>query len=568
MSTYLKHGIDIPPDASGEIRTLCPECSPQRKKSSEKCLAVSLEKGTWFCHHCGHTGGLKKERAPEPVTIRPKFKKSELPRAAVDWFQKRGIPENILAANQISYGRSFKDKHGIQFPYLKGGVAVNVKHRSHDKDFRQEKGAEKCLYRFDEIAKCKGDTLIITEGEVDALSFQTAGFEMVTSIPDGAPSANAKSFNSKFDFLKSAESILEKYRKIILATDDDAPGKQCEQELARRIGAEKCYRVKYPAGCKDANDTLVKHGKAALIALVERATPYPIDGLLSPIDYKQEVLNLYDLGPNRGVSTGWKVLDEYYTVKSGEVTIITGIPGSGKSNFEDALMVNLVRSLGWSFAIFSPENWPPERHIQTLLEKIEGKPFAKDGRYEQRMSREDVQELLQIINQHFFFIVPPEDLLTVETILEKARVAIFRHGVKGVVIDPWNELDHLYNGQTEAQYLSEKLTKIRRFARMNGVHVWIVAHPKNLIKDAGGVYKPPTMYEISGGAQWRNKADNGLCIHRPDYHDDITDIYIQKIRFREVGKVGGVSLRYCGDTGTYFENDQAPPDRHWADVYR
>lgn len=555
MNTYSDYGIDVPYDVTGEIRTLCPECSPHRKKSSEKCLAVNTEKGTWFCHHCGHSGGFKKDvrQDPEPILIKPPFKKTEIPQKVIDWFQKRGIPEYILAANQIGHGKSFKDKNGIQFPYIKSGAAVNIKHRSHDKDFRQEKNAEKCLYRFDEIAKCKGDTLVITEGEMDALSFQTAGFEMVTSIPDGAPSSNAQSFRLKFDFMKSAEQIFQHYKKIILAVDNDAPGKLCEQELARRIGAEKCFRVKYPAGCKDANDVLVKRGKEAVINLVKTVTPYPVEGLLSPSDYEREVFNLYDMGPNRGVSTGWKNLDEFYTIKTGEMTIVTGIPGSGKSNFIDSLMVNLMKQQEWPFAVFSPENWPVERHIQTLLEKVEGKPFATNGHYTDRMTRESVGDLLEIINDHFFFIVPPEDLLTVEIILEKARVAIFRHGVKGVVLDPWNEIDHLYESKTEAQYLSEKLTKIRRFARMNGVHIWVVAHPKNLVKDNSGIYKPPSMYEISGGAHWRNKADNGLCVHRPNYQDDITDVYIQKIRFREVGKPGEVSLRYCRDTGTYSD---------------
>jgi twinkle protein len=214
-------------------------------------------------------------------------------------------------------------------------------------------------------------------------------------------------------------------------------------------------------------------------------------------------------------------------------------------------MVNLVERLGWSFAVFSPENWPAERHLQTLIEKFERKPFAKDGYNERRMDRQSVIEVLGAINNHFQFIVPEEGLLTVEAILEKARVAVFRHGVKGLVIDPWNELDHVYANLTEAQYLSDKLTKIRRFARMNGIHIWVVAHPKNLVKDKAGVYQPPTMYEISGGAHWRNKADNGICVHRPDYTNDTTEIYIQKIRFREVGKTGSVKLKYIRDSGTY-----------------
>ncbi len=556
MKTYSDYGITLPHGAAGEVRTTCPECSSHRKKSSEKCLAVNIDKKTWFCHHCGYAGRLNSagsDSCPASEYRKPSYKKSNLPQNVIEWFQKRGIPESILTLNEIGYGNSFKDKKGIQFPYRKGGVVVNIKHRSRDKDFRQEKSAEKCFYRFDEIAKCNGDTLIVCEGEIDALSFQTAGFEMATSIPDGAPSPGAKNFNSKFDFLKSAESIFSHYQKVILAVDNDAPGKIAESELARRIGAEKCYRVKYPQGCKDANEVLVKHGSQALTDLVDYAIPYPVEGLLSPVCFEQEVLALYDNGQNRGFSTGWDTLDEYYSIKPGEMTIVTGIPGSGKSNFVDALMVNLLNSQGWAFAVFSPENWPVERHIQTILEKVELKPFAKHGRYTKRISREDVQEVLKIIDAHFHFIVPKEDLLTVETILEKARIAIFRHGVKGVVIDPWNELDHLYEGKTEAQYLSEKLTKIRRFARLNAVHVWVVAHPKNLSKELDGAYRPPTMYEISGGAHWRNKADNGICVHRPDYQNPITEILIQKIRFKEVGKVGATRLRYCADTGTYSD---------------
>jgi twinkle protein len=59
------------------------------------------------------------------------------------------------------------------------------------------------------------------------------------------------------------------------------------------------------------------------------------------------------------------------------------------------------------------------------------------------------------------------------------------------------------------------------------------------------------MYEISGGAHWRNKADNGLCLFRPDFDRNETELYIQKIRFKEVGKVGKVSLNYLSDCGNY-----------------
>ena len=151
-----------------------------------------------------------------------------------------------------------------------------------------------------------------------------------------------------------------------------------------------------------------------------------------------------------------------------------------------------------------------------------------------------------------FFIYPEVGTPTLDQVLDKARAAVFRHGVNGVVIDPWNELDHQYENMTEAQYLSKQLSKIRQFARRNGVHVWLIAHPRNLLKDKDGTYKPPTMYEISGGAHWRNKADNGLCLFRPDFDNDISTVYVQKIRFRETGKVGETSIKYIRDNGRYI----------------
>ena len=484
----------------------------------------------------------------------PKYKpETKLLENVINYFQKRGISESVLKSEKIGYGQSWKDKKGIQFPYFKGGIAVNVKHRSHDKNFRQEKDAEKCLYRFDQIARVQGDTLVITEGEIDALSFLEAGFDMVSSIPDGAPNEGTKNYTTKFDFLKSAESILGKYKKIILAMDDDPNGKTAECELVRRIGPERCYTINYPEGCKDVNDVLVKHGKESVKRLISSAKPYPVAGIFRAQDLRNEVVLRYREGAGRGLSTGLATLDPFYTVKAGEFSVVTGMPGSGKSEFVDALAVRMAAAHDWKFAFFSPENLPISRHISKLLEKIEGKPFARNGFEERRMTIEEVDQSLGIMNDYFFFIYPQNEFLSVDKILELARVVIFRHGVHGLILDPWNELDHNYENLTEAQYLSRELSKIRRFARINQVHIWLIAHPRNLVKDKSGDYKPPTMYEISGGAHWRNKADNGLCVHRPDYSTDETEVYIQKIRFKEVGKIGEIKLIYVRDTGEYLD---------------
>lgn len=69
--TFADHGIYVPATVHGEYRTTCPECSPRRKKATERCLAVNTDRGTWFCHHCAWRGGLSSGNArpyirPEP----------------------------------------------------------------------------------------------------------------------------------------------------------------------------------------------------------------------------------------------------------------------------------------------------------------------------------------------------------------------------------------------------------------------------------------------------------------------------------------------------------------------
>lgn len=554
MKTYEDFNIHITSQGE-EVRSLCPSCSATRKKSKEKCLAVNTEKGTWFCHHCGHSGGLSEKTNLKPKYQRPEFKPIiELPKNVVDWFSSRGICLSIIQENKINYGPVWMpsvemEVNAIQFPYFKNSQVVNIKYRDGKKNFRQAKGAEKCFYRFDFI----GDPLIITEGEIDALSFVEAGYHKSVSCPDGAPPENAKHYGTKFDFLKSAENKLKDIKKIILSVDNDRPGKILEEELARRLGKERCWRVTYPEGCKDGNDVLVKFGKDSLKQVIENATPFPIDGLFCAEDLREEVIDLYENGQETGLSTGWKCVDKLYTVRPGEMTIVTGIPGSGKSNFVDSIMVNMAEKHDWSFAVFSPENWPIQRHIQTLLEKIQHQPFFKDSKLTKKMDKSDIDSGIKLMTRYFNFIMPENDDLTVDNILAKAKMSIFRSGIKGLVIDPWNEVEHNYYGLTETQYISRELTKIRRFARLNGVHIWVVAHPRNLVKSDDGTYKIPTMYEISGGANWRNKADNGICVHRTNNHTSEVKIIIQKIRFRDVGKIGETSLFYQQDTGEYYE---------------
>lgn len=47
---------------------------------------------------------------------------------------------------------------------------------------------------------------------------------------------------------------LIKFFELRIAVDKDAAGKKLESELIRRLGPERCWRVEWPDGCKEADD--------------------------------------------------------------------------------------------------------------------------------------------------------------------------------------------------------------------------------------------------------------------------------------------------------------------------
>lgn len=55
------------------------------------------------------------------------------------------------------------------------------------------------------------------------------------------------------------------------------------------------------------------------------------------------------------------------------------------------------------------------------------------------------------------------------------------------------------------------VVQIKKFAKENSVHVWLVAHPRQMQAWKGAA---PTLYDISGSAHFNNKADVGIVVHR------------------------------------------------------
>ena len=424
----------------------------------------------------------------------------------------------------------------IQFNYYKNGQLVNTKFRTGDKCFKLVSGAELLPYNIDAIKGTK--ECIITEGEMDALSFIECGRKDVISVPNGA--------NANLSYLDDyIEEYFDDKDVIYIASDTDTKGVELRDELLRRFGVERCRVLEYGDGCKDANEHLQKFGRDSLLACIADAPEMKIEGVFTVSDFEQSLDALFENGMQKGVTIGHDNFDRLCSFETKRLCVVTGIPGSGKSEFIDEIAERLNMRYGWRFAYFSPENAPLAYHASKLIEKFTGKHFDK-----RHLGYGEYKQVKEHLEQNFYFISPHNDF-RLETILDKAKFLVRRKGIKVLVIDPYNRLENQQSGgRNETQYISETLDRLTNFAQQNDLLIILMAHPTKLPKNKDGVIEAPTLYDISGSANFYNKADFGIVVHR-NRIENTTEVHIQKVKFRHLGECGMAQFKYNLNNGRY-----------------
>lgn len=450
-----------------------------------------------------------------------------------EWIAKRGIDPELAA----KLGVETVNKNGanwITVPYLENGKVVNRKYRlTSEKRHQMEAGADLLLWNCDVLKdpRAKTEPVVITEGEWDAIAAIQAGSFLSVSVPNGAPGKLTEDLDTatRYNWFDRHLKELSEVKTFILATDGDEAGQYLAADLVALLGAERCKFVKYPEHCKDLNEVLHAYGESGVAAVLNQAKPVPVKGLYSLSDFpeKAEV---------RFVETGIPAISDLLKIVPGTLTVFTGYANMGKSTLMNEIIANVMRKFPVCVASF----------------ETDVKPILRDGLRKSIMgcSTEDMKVMdftecdaaletrLKIITQSV-----DEDLeMGLDEFLDMCRVAVVRDGVKMIVLDPWNELEHKRRrDETETDYISRALRAIKRFAKQYDVAFWIVAHPT---KPQEGSKKVPGLYDISGSANWANKADYGLTYHRPNPEENDALIIVNKVRMGLPGKKGKARVMF------------------------
>ena len=474
---------------------------------------------------------------------------------AMKSLEARGL--DIETADRMGWASTRRDgRECIVIPFVRGERTLRSKVRNIDgeKYFSQlAPGGEQSAWNEDVLRddSLLGQPLIITEGEFDALTAIQCGFERTISVPNGAPApregAGPLRMDGRYEWLGSLSPLLTRLRcpEIIIAADDDEPGAQLLHDLANLLERFRCKFLVYPkrpegdGRCKDLNEVLQRYGPKGVVETISRAQWIKVDG----------VYQMGDLPPAPAplkFDIGFACLGENYKMRLGDLVVVTGVPGLGKTTFVNDLCCRVAwrhnLRIGWA----SFEQMPQRDHRRNL----------RSWHAEKLMKHMSADELTAadawIEDRHRFIVPNDDDDVTLDWLLDRMEIAVVQHGCNVLVIDPWNEMDHVREVvETLTEYVGRAIKTYRRFARRMQVHVIVVAHPAKLQK-VEGRYKPPTLYDISDSANWYNKCDLGLIVHRES--EEFTDVKVQKSRYHdEIGKPGEVRMAFCADDRRFRE---------------
>jgi twinkle protein len=505
-------------------------------------LGVNIDSGVWKCHHCGWSGSVNQYVRPEPRSLVATAK-------ILQYFENRKIKtetvEHFKVSESIEWMPQDQKEHKVVcFNYFMDGELINIKFKTSDKMFKMVKDARKIPYNID----CIKDSpyVIICEGEEETMVWHQSGLNAI-SVPNGA-SKN----NNNLDWLDSVYDLFEE-KTIYLATDNDEPGRKLKEDLARRFGGQDIRMIEFPESEKDANDCLKTYGQGLLRQIFENAKPLPITEISSAIDYLS-IIDSYRIdGYPKGSLVEMPITDEHMSWNRGELGVVTGIPGMGKTTWLDYMFVRLAYLKGWKFGIFSPENIAPLK-ITRLSEQLSGKALSK-------MNYGEVNRAVSIIDKHFWFYnVEVMSDYSLNNLLRLAETMVKRNGIDCLCLDPFNYIEQDGNEESSNERIGGLLRRLKQFAIKMNVLVILVAHPRKMDK-SGNSYNVPRLYDISGSHHFFNVPDWGIAVHRTfeNGQRDPVEVHVQKMKYHFRGKLGSIEYEFNRETGEYTEDGKFKP---------
>lgn len=424
-------------------------------------------------------------QSPKREYKTPPKPKCQTPKSAVkEYLNGRGISDATIAAYRVGENGS-----KMIFPFLRDGNLVLAKAREAADGAAPKPTSADCepiLFGWQVIGN-DARSVLITEGEIDAMSVYEMGFPAL-SLPFGGGGGNKQQWiENEFDRL----GVMD---EVFLWLDNDSVGQQAVDEIVKRLGPERIRIV--TTEYKDANEYLTKAKPTAqqVANLILSAKHLDPSELRSAADYFDQVMNEVESSDLPGIDMPWNKAHNLFKMRFGESIVLAGVNGHGKTLMAGNLVLAAL-SQGERTCVASYE-FLPHRWLRRTIRQTVGV---------ENPTRDAAESAFRWYTDKLW-IVNAKGKERAERTLEVFRYAARRYACRFFVIDNLSKC-----GIADDDYQAQKefIDQISELARELDVIVLVVMHMTK-----GDESQPGGKMQARGSGQITDLVDSFLVVWR------------------------------------------------------
>lgn len=427
------------------------------------------------------------------------IRKQSVPPVEAYLMTERKLSKEVIIAYQIGCKESTKADGGlvIAFPRKSlSGELLNVKYlglqRTEREDGKlqkqtwQEKDCAPSLFGW-QVIDVNAKEILITEGEIDCMTWWDWGFQNSLSVPNGV--AGDQWIDYDWD-------NLEHFDRIFLSFDMDKPGQEAVTKIAHRLGIHRCFIVKLPE--KDANDCLRQGydgGHAA--QFLKESRPISPKEIKQVSDFLDQAINLLTPQDDDSLEAGLKtpIFGRRFRFRPGEMTLWTGHTSHGKTTLLNQILVTaIIRGQRVAMGSF-------EMTGARLLHKFSSCISLAD-----ELNANILQQTCDWMGDRLW-IYDMMGIAKRDRLMELMHYSVRRHGVSHIVIDSLMKCDVSADDyEVQRQFINQ----LHSFGIEHHVHIHLVGHPRKSDSDK----EAPGTMDVHGGQAVVGQPDNIVAVWR------------------------------------------------------